>query len=67
MAALVAQYIREENLTEKTGLTPRTLAQSLLMSTAVPMLEDHGDGTDGYYSILQQGAADRPLLPDLSG
>ena len=56
MAALVAQYIREENLTEKTGLTPRTLAQSLLMSTAVPMLEDHGDGTDGYYSILQQGA-----------
>lgn len=56
MAALVEQYIREEKLAEKTGLSPRTLAQSLLMSTAVPMLEDHGDGTDGYYSILQQGS-----------
>ena len=53
MAALVAQYIRENNLAEKTGMTPRHLAQSLLMSTAVPML----DGESGsYYPILQQGA-----------
>ena len=54
MAALVEQYIRENNLTEKTGLDARTLAQSLLMSTAVPM----GDGNNGgyYYPVLQQGA-----------
>ncbi len=53
MAALVAQYIRENNLTEKTGMTSRQLAQSLLMSTAVPML----DGASGsYYPVIQQGA-----------
>ena len=54
MAALVAQYIRENNLTEQTGLDARTLAQSLLMSTAQPM----GDGENGgyYYPVLQQGA-----------
>lgn len=62
MVALVAQYIRENNLTEKTGLTARQLAQSLLMSTAEPLFEDYGvgeDGTDygdGYYSVLKQGA-----------
>ena len=52
LTALVAQYIRENGLAEKTGLTVRQLAQSLLMSTAEPMLD--GDGY--YYPVFQQGA-----------
>lgn len=53
MAALSAQYIRETGLDKKTGLSARTLSQSLLMSTADPMIDDtYGS----YYSILQQGA-----------
>ena len=56
MAALVAQYIRENDLTEQTGLTVRQLAQSLLMSTAEPMVEDYGKDGDGYYPVLRQGA-----------
>ena len=55
MAALMAQYIQEHHLDEKTGLSPRQLGQSLLMSTAVPVMEDFGDG-DGYYPVLRQGA-----------
>ena len=54
MAAVVAQYIRANKLTEKTGLTARALAQSLLMSTAVPMYQDYGEGKYGYYSVMQQ-------------
>ena len=56
MAAVVGQYIRANKLTEKTGLTARALAQSLLMSTAVPMYQDYGKGKDGYYPVMQQGA-----------
>ena len=56
MAALVAQYIRKNDLTEQTGLTARQLAQSLLMSTAEPMVEDYGKDGDGYYPVLRQGA-----------
>ena len=52
MAALVMQYIREEGLEEKTGLDARTLAQSLLMSTAVPLFESAGN----YYPVIRQGA-----------
>ena len=53
MAALVAQYIRETGLDQKTGRSTRYLAQSLLMSTAQPLL----DGSTGsYWSVLQQGA-----------
>ena len=54
MAALVAQYIRENGLEEKTGLTARRLSQSLLMSTAVPVREEASNGA--YYSILEQGS-----------
>lgn len=54
LAALVAQYIRETGLTEKTGCNVRTLAQSLLMSTAQPLHEEASGGN--YYSILKQGA-----------
>lgn len=50
--ALLAQYIREEQLAERTGLSPRTLAQSLLMSTAQPLRDENGL----YYPVLQQGA-----------
>ena len=59
MAALVAQYIRENGLAEKTGLSPRQLSQSLLMSTAEPLMEEHKmtDGSSSYYySILNQGS-----------
>ncbi len=52
MAAVVAQYIRENNLVEKTGMSARQLAQSLLMSTAVPLT----DASGAYYSVMQQGA-----------
>lgn len=54
MAALAAQYIRDNQLDEKTGLTVRTLTQSLLMSTATPLLEE--DSGFNYYSVLRQGA-----------
>lgn len=54
MAALVAQYIRDNKLEELTGVDARTLAQSLLMSTAVPMRDSASSGQ--YYSVLQQGA-----------
>ena len=54
MAAVIAQYIRENNLEEATGLDTRTLAQSLLMSTAVPVLEGANGGY--YYSVMKQGA-----------
>ena len=61
MAALVAEYIKQNDLAEKTGLAVRTLAQSLLMSTAQPIVEkqgvdDQGQTQEGYYSVLQQGA-----------
>ena len=52
MSALMAQYIRENGLAEKTGLTPRQLTHSLLMSTAEAMQVSEGV----YYPILQQGS-----------
>lgn len=54
MAALLAQYMRENGLEEATGLSARHLAQSLLMSTAEPLREEASGGN--YYSILVQGA-----------
>ncbi len=53
MAALLMQYIREENLDEKTGLSPRALTNSLLMATAKPLVNEE---KGGYYSVLQQGS-----------
>ena len=53
MAALVAQYIRENGLAAKTGLTARQLTNSLLMSTARPVMDAN---TDTPYSVLNQGA-----------
>ena len=54
MVALVAQYLRQNDLCKKTGLTPRQLATSLLMSTAEPLFEEISGGN--YYSLLAQGA-----------
>ena len=62
MTAVLAQYIRENDLITKTGLTQRQLVHSLLMSTAVPVVEDFGGyensagETSSYYSVLNQGA-----------
>ena len=52
MSALLAQYIQENGLVEKTGLTERQLIQSLLMSTAQPLKESDGI----YFPVIQQGA-----------
>ncbi|MCM1054866.1 MAG: S8 family serine peptidase [Bacteroides sp.] len=57
MAALAAQYVRNTGLAAKTHLSSRVLIQSLLMSTAVPLLEDvDGEGTYSYYPVIRQGA-----------
>ncbi|MCR4671629.1 MAG: S8 family serine peptidase [Lachnospiraceae bacterium] len=52
MSAVVAQYVRENGLAEQEGISPRTLIQSLLMSTADALYESDGL----YYSLLKQGA-----------
>ena len=52
MSALMAQYIQENDLAEKTGMSVRHLTQSLLMSTAEAMQVSEGV----YYPVLQQGA-----------
>lgn len=52
VSALTLQYIQENDLAEKTGLSARTLAQALLMSTAVPLTEESGLP----YSPRKQGA-----------
>ena len=54
MAAVLGQYIRENGLEAKTGLTARQLINSLLMSTAMPLVDDYGD----YWSLLKQGAGE---------
>lgn len=53
MAALVGQRVEEEGLEELTGESKRFLTQSLLMSTAVPAMEE---ATDNYWSVLNQGS-----------
>lgn len=53
MAAVVAQYIRENDLVAKTGKSERFLTQALLMSTSVPVTEQDS----GYvYSVMKQGS-----------
>ena len=54
MAAVMAQYVRESGLAEKTGEDARALVQSLLMSTAVPMRDAASGGN--YYPVIQQGS-----------
>ena len=52
-AAVVAQYIRENGFAEKAGLTARALAQSLMMGTAVPIMDPDSDVE---YSPRRQGS-----------
>ncbi|MBQ8355456.1 MAG: S8 family serine peptidase [Oscillospiraceae bacterium] len=54
MGALLAQAFRENGMGEKSGISDRHLAQSLLMSTAQPLFEENSGGN--YYSLLNQGA-----------
>lgn len=51
ITALVKQAIRERGLSQE-GLTDRALAQSLMMSTAVPMKDENGN----FFPVIQQGA-----------
>ncbi len=53
LTAVLMQYIRENDLAEKAGVSPRVLAHSLLMSTAEPLYEE---ASGEYYSLLKQGA-----------
>ena len=52
MAAVMGQYIRENDLTTKTGLSARQLINSLLMGTANPVYDSDGE----YWSILKVGS-----------
>ncbi len=57
MVAILSQYFKENDnikdlLANTQGLTARTLMNSLLMSTATPMINEYGL----YYPVLQQGA-----------
>ena len=53
MAAVLGQYIRDNNLEDATGKTARQLINSLLMSTAKPITNAESGTT---YSVLNQGA-----------
>lgn len=59
MTALLGQYIRENDLLDKTGLTQRQLVHSMLMGTATPLVDEK---TGLPYSMLRQGAG----LADIS-
>ena len=61
IAAVMAEYIRENNLVEKTGLTVRQLSHSLLMSTSEALKEE---SSAYWYSILKQGSG--MARPDLA-
>ncbi len=54
-SALLQQYIKENDLASKNDISIRTLAQSLLMSTASPLFEKN-DKTGVEYSPRLQGA-----------
>ncbi len=54
-SALVEQYIRENGLADQEGLSVRTLAQALMMGTAVPLHEDN-DAQAPEFSPRSQGA-----------
>ena len=52
LVAVMGQFIRENGLDTKTGLSARVLCNSLLMSTATAGKDLFGD----YYPVMQQGA-----------
>ncbi|MBQ1477626.1 MAG: S8 family serine peptidase, partial [Erysipelotrichaceae bacterium] len=53
ITAVFKQYAKEKGLDKKTGLSIRQLTQSLLMSTARPLIEED---SGSYYSLMKQGA-----------
>ena len=53
--ALLEQYIKENGLADQEGLSIRTLAQALMMSTATPLNTDN-DSSEPEYSPRAQGA-----------
>ena len=53
LTAVFGEHYRRDGLAELTGQPLRTLAQSLLMSTAVPVIEE---ASNYYYSLLNQGS-----------
>lgn len=53
LAAVFKQYLRENDIAAKTGLTERQLTNSLFMSTATPLIEAD---SESYYSVMKQGA-----------
>lgn len=55
ISALVLQYIKENDIHVE-GLTDRALAQSLIMSTAQPLVDNRGEGYYRLYSPRKQGA-----------
>jgi len=54
LSAVLAQYIKENGLADKLGVTARQLITSLLMSTATPIYDPLDEGY--YYSVMKQGA-----------
>ena len=69
MAAVVAQYVKEQGLNRQEGLTVRALSQALLLSTAVPLVEEgllHDTVTDEiasrYLSVLKEKYIDTLVM-----
>ncbi len=52
MAAILSQYIKDNDLAKLTNGNQRALINSLLMATATPMFDADGN----YYPVLRQGA-----------
>ena len=52
IAAVGSQYLQQMGWSNTTNFSIRQLNQSLLMSTAVPMVDQNGN----YYPLIQQGA-----------
>ncbi len=53
ITAVIGEHYRADDLAAKTGVSFRTFAESVIMSTAVPVKEE---ASKNYYSILNQGA-----------
>lgn len=53
IAALLYQYVKENDLINRTGMTGRQLITSLMMGTAEPLIDKN---TLEYYPVFRQGA-----------
>ncbi len=53
MAALLRQYVRANNLSEKLVASERSIVNALLMSTAKPVMEEDAGS---WYSVMKTGA-----------